>query len=59
MLKVQVTANGPYLIRSECLMLLSDGNEEIKTGTVALCSCGSSQNKPYCDGSHKKSEFKG
>ena len=59
MLKVEVTPNGPYLIKSECLIIHSDGKEEIKTGTVALCRCGSSQNKPYCDGSHKKIEFKG
>lgn len=59
MLKVEVTANGPYLIKSECLIIYSDGKEEIKTGTIALCRCGSSQNKPYCDGNHKKVEFKG
>ena len=59
LLKVEVTANGPYLIKSECLIIHSDGKEETKTGTLALCRCGSSQNKPYCDGSHKKIEFKG
>jgi uncharacterized Fe-S cluster protein YjdI len=59
MLKVEVTANGPYLIKSECLIVYSDGREETKTGTVALCRCGSSQNKPYCDGNHRKIEFKG
>jgi uncharacterized Fe-S cluster protein YjdI len=58
-LKVEVTANGPYLIRSECLIVLSNGKEETKPGTIALCRCGGSQNKPYCDGSHKKIEFKG
>lgn len=57
-LKVEVTA-GPYLIKSECLIVHSDGKEEIKTGTVALCRCGASQNKPYCDGSHNKIGFKG
>lgn len=56
---VKVTPNGPYLIKSECLIIHSDGKEEIKTGVVALCRCGSSQNKPYCDGSHSKIEFKG
>lgn len=59
MLKVEVTPNGPYLIKSECLIIHSDGKEETKTGTVALCRCGSSQNKPYCDGHHKQIEFKG
>ena len=58
-MKVQVTTNGPYLIKSECLIVHSDGREETKTGTVALCRCGASENKPYCDGSHRKIGFKG
>jgi uncharacterized Fe-S cluster protein YjdI len=57
-LKVEVSANGPY-IKSECLIVYSDGREETKTGTVALCRCGTSQNKPYCDGNHRRIEFKG
>ena len=58
MLKVEVTPNGPYLIKTECLIVHSDGREETKTGTVALCRCGSSSKKPYCDGSHRKIGFK-
>jgi uncharacterized Fe-S cluster protein YjdI len=59
MLKVEVAVNGPYLIKTECLIVHSDGREETKTGTVALCRCGASSNKPYCDGAHKKIDFKG
>jgi uncharacterized Fe-S cluster protein YjdI len=58
-LKVEVTPNGPYLIKTECLIVHSDGREETKTGTVALCRCGASANKPYCDGGHKKIGFEG
>lgn len=58
-MKIEVTPNGPYLIKTECLIVHSDGREETKTGTVALCRCGASANKPYCDGSHKKSGFEG
>lgn len=56
-LKVEVSPNGPYLIRSECLIVHSNGTEETKTGTVALCRCGGSAAKPYCDGSHRKNGF--
>lgn len=56
---VEVSQNGPYLIKSECLIVHSDGREETKTGTVALCRCGGSNNKPYCDGQHKKTGFEG
>ena len=58
-LKVEVSPNGPYLIKSECLIVYSNGTEETKTGTVALCRCGASANKPYCDGSHRKNGFTG
>jgi len=58
-LKVEVSPNGPYLIKTECLVIHSDGREETKTGTVALCRCGASGNKPYCDGSHRKAGFEG
>ncbi len=58
MLKVEVTPNGPYIIKTECSIVHSDGREETKTGTVALCRCGSSTNKPYCDGGHRKIGFK-
>lgn len=58
-LKIEVSANGPYLIKTECQIIHSDGREEKKTGTVALCRCGASANKPYCDGSHRKIGFEG
>jgi uncharacterized Fe-S cluster protein YjdI len=58
-MKIEVSANGPYIIKTECLIVHSDGKEETKNGTVALCRCGASANKPYCDGSHNKTGFEG
>ena len=58
-MKVEVTPNGPYLIKKECLIVHCDGREETKTGTVALCRCGASATKPYCDGSLRKVGFEG
>lgn len=58
-LKVTVAENGPYLIQSACLLVHSNGTAETKTGTVALCRCGASANKPFCDGSHAVVGFKG
>jgi CDGSH-type Zn-finger protein len=35
------------------------GNESPVQGKkIALCRCGGSQNKPFCDGTHRKNEFK-
>lgn len=58
-LTVEVTPNGPYLIKTSCTIQHSDGKVETKTGTTALCRCGSSQNKPFCDGSHRRVGFEG
>jgi CDGSH-type Zn-finger protein len=47
MVKIRIIAaeNGPNLIEI---------NGQVKT---ALCRCGASNNKPFCDGSHKKINF--
>ncbi|MEN9549892.1 MAG: hypothetical protein RIR12_2483 [Bacteroidota bacterium] len=56
---IQAAPNGPFLIKTECVIIHSNGTEETKTGTVALCRCGASTNKPYCDGKHKSIGFEG
>lgn len=58
-LKIEVSPDGPYRVKTECLIVHSDCREEKKTGSIALCRCGASGNKPYCDGSHRKIDFKG
>lgn len=57
--EVDVSLNGPYLIHTQCMIKYPDGREELKQGTVALCRCGASNNKPYCDGRHKQINFVG
>ena len=46
--------NGPYLVRGPVRLLDQDGNEiELARRTVALCRCGRSRTRPFCDGTHK------
>lgn len=56
---VEVTKNGPVLVKSDCEITHSDGRVEIKEKMIALCRCGASTNKPFCDGSHRKVGFEG
>jgi hypothetical protein len=50
--------NGPLLIRGDFELLGADGEALPRTRrTVALCRCGASVIKPYCDGSHKLTGF--
>ena len=56
MAKLEVTASnsGPYLISGSATYTDADGNEQTTAGKmVALCRCGQSANKPFCDGAHK------
>ena len=46
--------DGPYLVRGE--FELTDANGEVietRRKTIALCRCGASRTKPFCDGTHK------
>jgi len=71
--KVVVTKNGPYLVTG-CLPLAKDiividqegisvelgkGEQYPDQETYALCRCGGSNGKPYCDGTHVKAAFDG
>ena len=56
-MNIQIKPNGPILITTDCEITHSDGRKEIKQGTTALCRCGESSNKPYCDGTHRKVGF--
>ncbi|MEO6314175.1 MAG: (4Fe-4S)-binding protein [Chitinophagaceae bacterium] len=56
---IECLPDGPLLVTGAVRVKKADGTEEIKTGAVALCRCGASKNKPYCDGGHKTIGFEG
>jgi CDGSH-type Zn-finger protein len=51
--------NGPYLVKGPFRLVDVNGNEFDLGGrqTIALCRCGGSVNKPFCDGTHSKIGF--
>jgi CDGSH-type Zn-finger protein len=51
--------NGPLLVRGPFRLVDQDGNE-IDSGreTVALCRCGKSRMRPFCDGTHTLIRFR-
>jgi CDGSH-type Zn-finger protein len=50
--------NGPILVTGDFRLTLPDGKEiPVEGPTIALCRCGASEKKPFCDGSHKKVGF--
>jgi CDGSH-type Zn-finger protein len=51
--------NGPLLVRGPFDLRDQDGEKiEKYRNTIALCRCGRSRIKPFCDGTHKKIGFK-
>ncbi|MET0750591.1 MAG: CDGSH iron-sulfur domain-containing protein [Solirubrobacterales bacterium] len=51
--------NGPYLVRGEFEITDPDGRPiDARRETIALCRCGASRTKPFCDGTHKLIGFK-
>ena len=55
---VTACPNGPLLVRGDVEILLASGEPAPRRrSTVALCRCGVSAIKPYCDGSHKAIGF--
>lgn len=55
---IKVRESGPYLVRGRVTITDAEGNRyAIEGENVALCRCGGSQTKPFCDGSHKENGF--
>ena len=55
----EVMENGPLLVYGNLKIKDATGSETKKNKVTAFCRCGASENKPYCDGSHKKIDFRG
>src|ERR1700729_1028155 len=51
--------DGPLIVRGRFVITGPDG-QPVPAGrkTVALCRCGKSANKPFCDGSHTRTGFR-
>ncbi len=51
--------DGPLIVRGPIRLTDQDGNEIVAgRETVALCRCGKSRTRPFCDGTHKLIRFR-
>ena len=55
---IKIKDNGPYIVQGEFTLTDMNGNE-IPVKKTALCRCGGSTTKPFCDGTHSKIGFQG
>ncbi len=56
--KVTPLPNGPLLVEGDAKLVDAKGNAFPVKGKLALCRCGGSAQKPFCDGTHSKMGFK-
>ena len=56
---IVVNANGPLKISGNFVIKDAQGKEFDLSGrtAIALCRCGFSENKPFCDGNHNRQGF--
>jgi CDGSH-type Zn-finger protein len=61
MTTVRLRKNGPYVLEAEDVRVVDwDGQEYVVSRQpVALCRCGASARKPFCDGTHARIGFDG
>jgi CDGSH-type Zn-finger protein len=55
---IQAVKNGPYVVTGEIELKDGDGKIIPTKAACALCRCGQSASKPFCDGTHAKVGFK-
>lgn len=56
---IEASANGPFLVRGAVRVVDADGNVVADETRLALCRCGRSGNKPFCDNTHLRVGFEG
>ncbi len=55
---IKVRDNGPYKVTGPVVLEDADGNRfDVAGRSVALCRCGLSETKPFCDGAHNAAGF--
>ena len=56
--KVTPWPNGPLYLRGRIEIVGEDGASQLRDTRAALCRCGNSASKPFCDGSHARMGFR-
>src|SRR5688572_3083942 len=55
---IHLASDGPVYVRGTITLKATDGTVLMEETRLALCRCGASKNKPFCDNSHLQIAFK-
>ena len=61
MVTIRIRENGPYLVEGDDVQIVDWNRNPYplpEKRPIALCRCGASTNKPFCDGTHTKMGFR-
>ena len=60
MVKITVKKDGSLRLEGDLMLYDAEGHAYDLAGqtTISLCRCGASENKPFCDGSHRRIGFR-
>ena len=57
-MKITIVENGPIVVKAETEVSIRVGADvETRSDAIALCRCGKSSKKPFCDGAHRNVGF--
>lgn len=61
MATIEIMKHGPLLVKDPVTLIDKETGREVRVEKfpAALCRCGESANKPFCDGSHSSCDFDG
>ena len=57
---IRIRDNGPFVVEGPVTLTDAEGNEftvDSSKPAIALCRCGQSENRPFCDGAHNRCGF--
>src|SRR5690625_2425506 len=57
-LLIKLMKNGTAILEGYYTLESAEGSQQPSNKGVALCRCGGSSQKPFCDGTHRKIDFK-
>ncbi len=58
--RIRIRPNGPFVVEGPVELVDSDGaafETNPDKPVIALCRCGASEKKPFCDGAHNRCDF--
>jgi CDGSH-type Zn-finger protein/uncharacterized Fe-S cluster protein YjdI len=54
---ITIAKDGPLYVKGDVTLVAPDGTVLLEDTRIALCRCGESKNKPFCDNSHQEINF--